>query len=98
MFFNVSISIFSFQVFFFIVSIYLLKCLSLTFISLNLAGELIKGSKQESDRRHFMNPSQNSKKRHSVLFGLVLFCAAFWGSEQTEVPGEDISSILCDFL
>lgn len=40
-----------------------------------------------------MNPSQKSKKRQSVLFGLVWFSAAFCGSEQTEVPGEDISSI-----
>lgn len=78
---------------FFIVSVYLLKCLSLAFISLNIAGEVIKGSKQESDSIQFMNPSQSSMQRDSALFS-----AALGGSEQTKAPGEDISSSFCDSL
>lgn len=77
----------------FIVSVYLLKCLSLAFISLNIVGEVIKGSKQESDSVQFTNPSQSSMQRASALFS-----SALGGSEQTKVPGEDISSILCDSL
>lgn len=53
---------------FFIVSGYLLKFLSLAFISLTIVEEVIKGSKQKSDRFQFMNPAQNSVQRDSVLF------------------------------
>ena len=52
----------------FIASGYLLKFLSLPFISLNILGKVIKGSKQEDERIQFMNPSQNSMWRESVLF------------------------------
>lgn len=38
-----------------------------------------------------MNPSQNSMQEDSVLFS-----SALEGSEQPKVPGEDISSTLCD--
>lgn len=78
---------------FFIVSVYLLKCLRLAFISLNIAGEVIKGSKQESDSIQFMNPSQSSMRRDSALFS-----SASGGPEQSKVPGEDLSSVLCDSL
>lgn len=75
--------------FFFIVSGYLLKFSSLFFISLTIVGEVIKGSKQKTDRFQFMNPAQSSVQR-------VMFCSVFLcfrgGSEQTKVPREDITA------